>query len=330
MESYYQCKRCLHKCKQKNDMYRHLNKKKICIRILESFQIYKSENDDQLYELSLVQVKKQKTTFCEFCNKYFYNTNNLKRHIDKYCSKKKYNKNENKNNNDLDNNSNNDSDNNSDDNLDDDSDNNDADTNNDLYINKLTNNNNSGNNHKNKPNIIINQNDKNINIINNITDNSVININLINSFNDQWNTTHIDDTKKFILLCNKMKFTSTLEKILENEVNQNVLIDDISGKGIIFNDKKIINMDIKDIVKKTMDKLFNQLCDFKNDIEFTNSLCINTKILEDEIKNAKHKYSEFKNYKNVEESVNEYIKDIYNKKKTNTIDNFSLIKKNGY
>lgn len=127
-----------------------------------------------------------------------------------------------------------------------------------------------------------------------------------------------------------IKFTSTLEKILENEVNQNVLIDDISGKGIIFNDQKIINMDIKDIVKKTMDKLISQLCDFKNDIEYTNSLSINTKILDDEIKTAKNKYTEFKNYKNVQESVNEYIKDIYNKKKMNTIDNFSLLKNNGY
>ena len=72
---------------------------------------------------------------------------------------------------------------------------------------------------------------------------------------------------------------------------------------MIFNDKKIINMDIKDIVKKTMDKLFNQLCNFKNDIEYTNSLCINTKILDDEIKSV--------NNKNIEESVNGYIKDIY-------------------
>ena len=52
-------------------------------------------------------------------------------------------------------------------------------------------------------------------------------------------------------------------------------------------------MDIKDIVKKTMDKLFNQLYNFKNDIEYTNSLCINTKILDDEIKSVKNKYKDF-------------------------------------
>ena len=73
-----------------------------------------------------------------------------------------------------------------------------------------------------------------------------------------------------------------------------------------------------------MDKLISQLCDFKNDIEYTNSLSIDTKILDDQIKTAKNKYTEFKNHKNVQESVNEYIKDIYNKKKMNTIDNFSL------
>ena len=32
MESYYQCKRCFHTFKQKNDMYRHLNKKKYVLK----------------------------------------------------------------------------------------------------------------------------------------------------------------------------------------------------------------------------------------------------------------------------------------------------------
>lgn len=74
----------------------------------------------------------------------------------------------------------------------------------------------------------------NYNITNNITTNNYtnniisVNINLINSFEENWNTTHIDDKTKCFLLLNNSKFTATLENILENEVNLNVLLDNTS------------------------------------------------------------------------------------------------------
>ena len=93
-----------------------------------------------------------------------------------------------------------------------------------------------------------------INIVDNSTKNITqhinFNINLINSFDEQWNTTHIDDKTKILLLLNNTKFTSTLENILENEVNLNVLIDETSDKGLVYNEKKILNMDIKRYSKK--------------------------------------------------------------------------------
>jgi hypothetical protein len=309
MDSYYECKRCYYKFYQKNDIIRHLNKKKICIRILESFENYKNENENELYELSLIRIKNTKNIFCTYCNKSFYNPHNLKRHIDKIC--KNINNTERENKEFLDDSEN---------------------KKNKEFLEESENK--EFQNENNKSNVIMNNNkiDKNINIINNITDNSVINlnINLTKGFEDEWNISHIDDNIKFILLCHNMKFTSTLEKILENEVNQNVLLDNSSNKAIIFKDKKLVNVDVKDIVKKTMDKLFHQLCNFKNDIYDSNPLCINTKILDAEMKTAETKYKEFKSNKKIEETVNTYIKDIYNKKKDNTINNFSIIKKNGY
>lgn len=172
----------------------------------------------------------------------------------------------------------------------------------------------------------------NINIIDKNINNITLNINLINSFDDQWNISHIDDNQKLILLLNNTKFTSTLENILENEVNLNVLFDDNSDKGFVYNDKKITNMDIKDIIKKTMDKLFNHLCNFKDDILEPNKYNIDKKVLEEQIKIVELKYNDYKvNKDNTEQIVDDFIKNIYNKKKDNTLLNYQLIIENdGY
>jgi hypothetical protein len=80
--SFYECKRCFHRFYQKNDMNKHLNKKKICIRVIES---YKYE-EEELYNLSLKRIKNNKKQFiCVICNKNFCNKFSLNRHIEKLC-----------------------------------------------------------------------------------------------------------------------------------------------------------------------------------------------------------------------------------------------------
>lgn len=54
LKSYYECKRCFYICYQKNDMIKHLKKKKICERTLKSFLQYKEED---IYDKSLIQIK---------------------------------------------------------------------------------------------------------------------------------------------------------------------------------------------------------------------------------------------------------------------------------
>jgi superfamily II DNA or RNA helicase len=53
-KSYYECKRCFYICYQKNDMIKHLKKKKICERTVKSFLQYKEED---IYDKSLIQIK---------------------------------------------------------------------------------------------------------------------------------------------------------------------------------------------------------------------------------------------------------------------------------
>jgi predicted CopG family antitoxin len=147
------------------------------------------------------------------------------------------------------------------------------------------------------------------------------------NFDDNWNTSHIDDKQKILLLLKKFKFTSTLENILENEVNLNVLIDNTTNHGLICNNNKFEKMNIKDIVNKTMKKLLDSLNNFKNEICERNENNLDLCIIENEMNKANIKYEDFKKNKNSQNNVNDIIKNIYNKKKDNT---YNICKLSGY
>ena len=68
--------------------------------------------------------------------------------------------------------------------------------------------------------------------------NNVININLkiIKPFDDDWDVSNIDNTLKNILVLSSMKYTKTLEQLLNNDTNLNVFIDDKNAEtGIVYN-----------------------------------------------------------------------------------------------
>lgn len=89
-------------------------------------------------------------------------------------------------------------------------------------------------------------------------------------------------------------------------------------------------MSIKDIVKQTMEKLLNHLNVFKNDIIEPNLYNIDRNIIDEQIKIAQNKYKDFNKDQDIQKCVNTFIKDIYNKKKDDTINNYNIINKAGY
>jgi hypothetical protein len=149
-----------------------------------------------------------------------------------------------------------------------------------------------------------------------------INVNITKSFDEKWDTSGIDINKKFSLLFTNSKFTKTLENILENQVNLNVLIDNTSDNGIVFNDNKFVKMNVKEIVKQTMRKLHKHLIEFHSDIFDSNDIDIDKKCVDFKLnlQNINTKYTNFTKSKDTQNIVKEYITDIYNKKKNNTID----------
>jgi hypothetical protein len=86
-------------------------------------------------------------------------------------------------------------------------------------------------------------------------------------------------------------------------------------------------MNVKEIVKKTMDKLHKHLNDMHNDVMNPNIFNLNHKLFYGELKEINKKYIDFIESKTTQQNVKEYITHIYDKKKNNTV---SYIENKGY
>ncbi len=310
-ESYYECKRCLFQTHQKNDMKRHLNKINKCTRNFESFK-YK---DEELNVLSLqIIYNKAKEYLCIGCNKKYSNKSNLERHVKEYCKntnnikdlintfhKNLHNSTDNNNSDNSNGNNNNNSNVQSNDNI------------------NITN----ENNIINVQNDLININNLTINNIDNVFMN--ININSLKDFKEDWDVSKINNAEKLHLLTSTFKFTNTLKNILENEVNLNVLIDNTTDSGFVYTNNSLEKMDLKDICKQSMEKIYNHLIQFEKDLISQvdekkydiNDIGLNH--LKEQLKEAKDKWTDYRRQKNINANVNNALKNIYNGNKIKTI-----------
>lgn len=333
-KNYYECKRCFHRCYQKNDMEKHLNKKNKCERSIKSFNY----TEDKLKELSLTRINiikhdKINNYFCNKCNKNFTTTYSLDRHMKLYC--KNVNETEIENTDDEeeteetidiieDKNDIKEIQNKKEVEENDEKDLKEEQKEEKIKIEKKTDNPII----KNITDSVINYGDQynTNNTIINGSQNITFNINVITPFNEKWNTTHIDDKTKLVLLLNNSKFTKTLENILENQMNLNVLLDNTTDKGLVFQDNEFITMDMKEIFNKTMQKLHDQLCSFRDEMINENKLDIDLNTIDYHIKIVKDKYADYRRQDKIQKSVNNIVKNTYNKKTNLTVSNY----KNNY
>ena len=172
-----------------------------------------------------------------------------------------------------------------------------------------SNNNNSNNNNSN-------------NVINNINN---INIQIVNPFNDKWSTEHIDIDEKYKIFQNKYIFNNTLEKILENDINLNVLID--NEIGYVYNNNSLEKMDVKKLIRIVIEKIYDTIFEFGNEIK-KNEVEQNKKIINEIVKQANIKFNDYKgNKNNFQENAKIIISDIYNDKRDRTYELLSSIVK---
>lgn len=323
--SYYECRRCLHRTKQKNDMSRHLNRKNKCTRNIESYKysdddinilsLKKINENEQFNDIIIEQINEPlniiSSPISNISNPINVNNDPIKLYIENPSNIEQNNTKC-------------------------------------ILIKQVTNNDNQNIQfitNKKCPNCdkyftrrgslirhIENNRCKSVcykteqKITNNITNNNntiIINLNLNKPlpFDSDWDVSNIDNTLKQVLLLSDLKYTKTLEYILQNDVNLNVIIENESECGIVYkNDvEKFKPMKIEDIVDLSMDKLHKQLTIFHDEIKDNNKYQIKDTILKTEKHLLDEKYDAYKNNENTQNLVKSYISNIYNKKKEDTI-----------
>lgn len=307
------CYRCNYDTNRKTSMYTHLNKQIKCSKKIDSLKY----SDNELIKYSLIPylesnncfrnhqytVKKtadefineiksifnQKRRNCNYCNKTFLKYKDLENHLF-YCV---------------------------------------------FIVNK--NDNNTDSNTIIKNNIIQHEqqiiNYDNCNNTQNIQNNININIELpkddLISFNDKWCVDHIDKNVKTLLFMSTYKYTKTLEYILQNDKNRNVLLDNSSQMGLIYEGDKntFSEMKIEDIVDKSLKKLYDHLHEFHDDISKSNvcNFMLDDTVINENMSIVDNKINNFNESQKVKQLVTQNISDIFNKYKTETKDKYQTI-----
>jgi len=303
-------------------MQRHLGKKKKCNIINITDKSEEELNNESLIFHSILDglnldIKlKSKKFICNECDSSFHNNSNLLRHKKSSKSCNNFNNKDETNINKDETNINKDETNiNKDDNNISDS----------PLANTLDNSLNSSVINNNIQNITNNNNNSNNNnnIIQNITNNNnIININInpIKGFDEKWNTSNISNEMREKILLGETKFTNTLKNILNNNENLNVIIKD-NEIGIVFNIKnnEYEPMNVKEILDKSMDKIYIHLSDFFNEI------IVNKKIDKKIMKDINEKYKHYKRNKTTNDAVNNDLTKIFDYKKDESIKKFIKI-----
>ena len=179
-------------------------------------------------------------------------------------------------------------------------------------------------------------NSTNITNIDNST-NIILNIQTPISFDKSWDISDIDTVnKKLEILCSGILYTKLLKKILENKNNLNVVYDKKNNIGFVYknDNEKYIDMDINDIVDKSMKKLHENLLEInscvknhKNDKNFPEYAEYEECCDEKEIK-INNKFTDFQDKFIVKKNVVNMISEILHDKKDESTEIFENILNN--
>lgn len=159
------------------------------------------------------------------------------------------------------------------------------------------------------------ENQINNNIQNNI--NNINNINIINlpvGFEKDWNTDYMNDYLKELIVVSDNKYTSLLNKILNNTKNLNVIFDKEMNEGLIFTENEYKNIERQEIVKMSMEKLNKELNRMIEEI-LNNDEIFCLKSIESHKDLINNKYIEYTQSETIQKIVQKYIIGIYDNTK---------------
>ena len=230
---------------------------------------------NNLNSLEIQNTNPENGVQCEYCNKLFSEKYNLRKHQKRSCKGLKK-----------------------------------------LELEKL---NNTGGNKQDINNINNNLNiEKQVNISNQTNNSSniiIINQNNLEGFDDKWTTEHIDNYIRQMILLSDHKYTNLLDEILKNKSNLNVIMNNDQNYGLVYKNKDdmYVNMKVREIIDKSIEKLYEQLNIFYTELVNNDIIKVNTEIIEHEKQIIDNKFKEFCTNNNVKSSVGHLLTKIYEK-----------------
>ena len=147
----------------------------------------------------------------------------------------------------------------------------------------------------------------------------------INGFEKDWNTEHINNYLKELLVLSENKYTELLSKILENKKNLNIILDKELDNGYIFIEGMYKNMNKKEIIFLIMKKLNKELIKIADDIIIKKSYT--SYLIPEEKKIIEIKFNNYINDKNTKKFVEFKIINIYDSTKIDANEYFDEFKK---
>jgi len=309
----YICKNCNYKTNHFIDITRHMNRINICKKDLQGYNFTEEEiiklsliphinnkqnidikknqnknivNKKKLFEL-LSLIEKNKLKVCPLCNEKFNKIIDLRNHLIINCISI-----------DLENNVKN------------------------KNLSTISNNSTISDN-----NPIISGNNNSTISVNNVV-NNINNIHVYSpiSFDSDWNTDYLTNEEKNLLIVSMVKYTKTLEYLLKNKNNHNVLIDKETNSGLIYKNNNIEKLSIDEICNQSFDKLYNHLNSFYKDSKNINVGSVDPEYIDIQKKSMKIKYFNYKDDENKDLANNSMI-EIFNQVKDKTLENFNKIEK---
>jgi hypothetical protein len=235
-------------------------------------------NNEENVEINSLEIQNTTTengVQCEYCNKLFSEKYNLRKHQKRSCKGLKK-----------------------------------------LELDKL---NNIGGNKQDINNINNNLNiEKQVNISNQTTNSGniiIINQNNLESFDDKWTTEHIDNYIRQMILLSDHKYTNLLDEILKNKSNLNVIMNKDQNYGLVYKNKDdmYVNMKVREIIDKSIEKLYEQLNIFYTELVNNDIIKVNSDVIEHEKQIIDNKFKEFCTNNNVKSSVGHLLTKIYEK-----------------
>ena len=143
----------------------------------------------------------------------------------------------------------------------------------------------------------------------------IINQSNLKDIDNEWNIEQLDDYIRKIILLYDHKYANILDELLKNKNNLNMIMNKNNQYGLVYknDDELYVCMKVREIIDKSIDKLYEELNAFYKELEDKNIIKINNSILEQEKHAMDIKFKDFCTNNNIISSTEKILMKNYEK-----------------